>query len=114
MSETRLQWIGGGAAAALALGALVYVTAALTGAEPERPVFSPQWTICDAGDSCVVVQAPCGEWQPVNAAHQASATIYYNHLMTVVEETGMECVSASLSRIRPAARCRLGRCELVS
>ncbi len=112
MKGKRLVWAVGGAGILFGVGLLVYVVAGLTAGEPDRPVFSPEWTLCDGGDVCVAVQAPCGEWQPVNAKHQADAAAYYGHLMTVVETAGMECVSTNLSRSKPAASCLSAVCSL--
>jgi len=94
------------------LSAILYVVAGRSDDRAPRPVFNPQWQECRTGDACVAVQAPCGEWQPVNGRHETDAAAYYGHLITVVEETGMECVSTNLSTRKPAAYCRLGKCTL--
>jgi hypothetical protein len=112
MKGKHLVWAVGGAGILLGVGLLVNVLAGITAGKHDRPVFGPEWTVCDGGDICVAVQAPCGEWQPVNAKHEVDAAAYYDHLMTVVEATGMECVSTNLSRVRPAASCRSGACSL--
>ena len=112
MKGKRLVWAVGGAGILLGVGLLVYVVAGLTAGKPYRPVFSPEWKLCDQGDVCVAVQAPCGEWQPVNRKHKADAAAYYGHLMTVVETTGMECVGSNLSRGKPMASCRSGVCSV--
>ncbi len=112
MTTRRLQWIGGGVLGALSVGAVVYVVSELGGAAPDRPVYNAEWALCIPGDRCVAVQAPCGEWQPANARHEGAAATYYSHLMTIVEETGMECVGSNLSRRKPAAQCLSGTCNL--
>ena len=112
MTGKNLGWIAGGTGALLALGAFVYVVAGFTAGKPDRPVFSPEWGLCDDGNTCVAVEAPCGEWQAVNAKHEADAAAYYGHLITVVETTGMECVSTNLNRQTPAAYCLSGVCDL--
>lgn len=111
MKGKLVGWLAGGAAV-LFLSSLLYVFAWPSADRPGRPVFSPQWELCEAGETCVAVQAPCGEWQPVNEVHEGDAAAYYGHLMTVVEETGMECVSTNLSTRKPAAYCRSGTCTL--
>jgi hypothetical protein len=91
---------------------LVYIISELTTGAPDRAVFSPEWVLCDEGDVCVAVAAPCGEWQPVNGTHEEVAAAYYGHLITVVEEAEMICMSTNLSRRKSAAYCRYGVCEL--
>lgn len=112
MKGKRLVWPASGAGILLGIGLLVYVVAGLTAGKPDRPVFSPDWELCDRGDVCVTVQAPCGEWQPVNAKYEADAAAYYSHLITVVEAAGMECMSTNLSRGKPAAFCLSGVCSV--
>ena len=111
MGGRLIAWLAGGGAV-LVLSSLFYVFAWPSSDRPRRPVFSPQWELCEPGDSCVAVQAPCGEWQPVNGIHESDAAAYYGHLMTVVEETGMECVSTNLSTRKPAAYCQSETCTL--
>lgn len=111
MDGKLIKWLAG-CAAVLAVSSFVYVFARPSADQPRRLVFDSQWQLCAAGDVCVAVPAPCGEWQPVNAAHRRDASAYYGHLMTVVEETGMECVSTNLSMHKPAAHCRSGACVL--
>lgn len=111
MRGKRLAWAAGGAAALL-LSSILYVLAGRPDDRPRRPVFSRQWESCDRVEACVAVQAPCGEWQPVSETHETDAAAYYGHLMTVVEETGMECVSTNLSTRRPAAYCVSGKCTI--
>jgi len=111
MKAKLIGWLAGGGAV-LAVSSFLYVFAWPASDTPRRPVFDPLWELCGAGEACVAVQAPCGEWQPVNAAHEQDAAAYYTHLMTVVEETGMECVSTNLSVGKPAAYCKSGTCVL--
>jgi len=111
MKRKVTAWLAGGGTV-LAVSSFVYVFAWPAPDRPRRPVFDPQWEQCGAGDVCVAVQAPCGEWQPANAAHEKDAAAYYAHLMTVVEEAGMECGSANLSVRKPAAYCKSGTCTL--
>ena len=112
MKDKRLVWAVGGAGFLLGVGSLVYVVAGLTAGNQDRPVFNPEWGLCDGADICVAVQAPCGEWQPVNRKHEADAAAYYGHMMTVVETTRMECVSTNLSSGKPAAYCLSGVCSV--
>jgi hypothetical protein len=112
MKGKRLVWAVGGAGILLGSGLLVYAFAGLTTSKPDRRVFSPIWEVCDQGDVCVAVQDPCGEWQPVNKKHEEDAAAYYGHLITVVDTTGMECVSVNLSRRKPAAYCLSGACSV--
>jgi hypothetical protein len=111
MKRRLTGWLAGGAAV-LALSSLLYVFAGPWADAPRRPVFDPRWELCEAGETCVAVQAPCGEWQPANAKHETEAAAYYGHLMTVVEATGMECVSTTLNTRKPAAYCLSGTCTL--
>lgn len=111
MKDKRLVWATAGAIFLVGAGLLAYAVSGLTAGRPVRPVFSPDWQSCDLGEACVAVQAPCGEWQPVNWMHEADAAAYYSHLITVVETTGMECVSTNLSRTKPAAYCLSGTCS---
>ncbi|MDH3229905.1 MAG: hypothetical protein OEN55_08950 [Alphaproteobacteria bacterium] len=111
MKGKRLVGAVGGAGILFGLGLLVYVISGLIAGQPDRPVFSSEWVLCDEGDMCVAVAAPCGEWQPVNRAHEEAAAAYYGHLITVVEEAEMMCMSTNLSMRKPAAYCRSGVCE---
>jgi len=112
MKRKRLVWAVGAAGVSIGIGMFAYVVSGLTARNPDRAVFSPEWGLCDSGDACVAVEAPCGEWQSVNRKHAGDAAAYYGHLITVVETTGMECVSVTLSRPKPAAYCVSGACEL--
>lgn len=111
MKAPSVRWIAIGVAV-LVLPVLVYSYGGGSDDGPHRPVFSWQWKLCETGDICVSVPAPCGEWQPANAIHERNASAYYGHLMTVVEETGMDCVSTNLSTRKPAALCQAGACVL--
>ncbi len=112
MRGKHLVWTLGGSSILLGLGVLVYIIFGLTAGRPDRPVFNPEWVYCDQGDVCVAVQAPCGEWQPVNMKREEDAAAYYGHLITVVEEAEMVCMSTNLSRWTPAAYCLSGTCTL--
>lgn len=112
MSGKRLVWISGGLGALLLLAALAYLVFGSAAGERGRTVFSPEWESCDGGDICVAVKAPCGEWQPVNRKHEVEAAAYYGHLITVVEEAEMICMSVNLSRRKPGAYCLSGTCTL--
>ncbi len=112
MTGKRLFWIAGGLGVLALAAALAYVVSGLVAGEKDRAVFSPEWELCRAGDICIAVQAPCGEWQPVNEKHEVDATAYYDHLITVVESTGMICMSVNVSRRKPAAYCLAGACTL--
>lgn len=112
MTGRRTGWIVGGLGALLLLGVLVYVVSGLVAGNRGRAVFSPEWELCGRGDACVAVAAPCGGWQPVNEKHEDDATAYYGHLITVVEEAEMMCMSANLSTRKPGAYCLTGVCAL--
>ena len=112
MKGRRFGWIAGGAGAVLLMGAVIYVISDLTAGNRDRPVFSREWELCDSADVCVAVPAPCGEWQPVNQRHEQDAAAYYGHLITVVEEAEMVCMSVNLSTRRPQAFCVSGVCGL--
>ena len=111
MTGPASRWLIGGGVI-VAATTLFYVLAGRAVERPARPVFSPDWQLCIPGDSCAAVPAPCGEWQAVNSVHKEAATAYYEHLITVVEETGMDCVVTRLGRGEPAAHCVSGTCAI--
>lgn len=111
MKGGRVGWIAGGASALLLLVATVYFIAGLMAGEADRPLFSPEWELCDTGEVCVAVQAPCGEWQPVNEKYEEDAAAYYDHLIRVVESE-MVCMRVNMSTRKPQAFCVSGVCGL--
>lgn len=100
-------------AAAIAVAGLVaggyrlYETLDTTG---KRPTFDPEWQRCEPGDSCVVVAAPCEDWEPVNARYRDDAAAYYQHLMTLIETTELWCPSTGNPLLTPRAECVAERC----
>lgn len=111
MKDGRLGWIAGGAGALLLVGVAIYIVAELTAGDRDRPLFSPEWELCDRADICVAVPAPCGEWQPVNEKYEQDAAAYYAHLIAVVESE-MICMSRNLNPRKPQALCISGVCGL--
>lgn len=110
MKDKRLLWILG-AAGVSALGALFYLLSNPSDS-PRRAVFKPGWELCEAGDSCVAVAGPCGEWKPVNSAHEDESAAYYRHLISVVEKGEMICMERFHDTTKPPALCISGSCEL--
>lgn len=112
MNRRRALIATGAAAILIGIGIIAYNIVGVMRDGTERPLFDAEWALCDDGDACVAVPAPCGQWEPVNSKHARDAADYYSHLITVVEETEMQCLRASLSTRRPDAYCVSGTCKL--
>lgn len=96
-----------------AVAALIAAFAAYRMLAPADPrIYDENWEKCEAGDVCVAVSAPCRTWMAVNEKYQAEATAYYNHLISVIDESeGVGCMPGQGRFIQPYAACRIGVCE---
>jgi hypothetical protein len=81
------------------------------GAFSSRPAFKQEWAYCDPGDRCTAIPAPCDSWIAVADKHLEDARAYYDHMITLVENSPqMECATAPQSDIQPKAYCLSGLC----
>lgn len=110
MKSKGLIWFLG-AAGAVALAVLFYLLSNPL-EEPRRALFREGWELCEVGDKCVAVDAPCGEWKPVNEKYEDDAAAYYRHLITVVEKGEMVCMESFVGGTKPNAWCVSGACTL--
>lgn len=104
-------WLAGGAGLVF-LGAVIYVAGGFVRGSTERPVYNYEWALCEAAEQCVAVPAPCGEWEAVNKRFETEAEAYYAHLITVVEQQEMTCLSTRLSTRIRGAYCQGGICTI--
>ncbi len=104
-----------GVAVAAFVGGTAYYYLPGDGAEPAaRRVFDPIWPSCNTGDICKAVLGPCGAWEPVNRKYASEATAYYDHMISVVDESGkFHCTQMPVFGPAPLAICRTGRCVFV-
>jgi len=83
------------------------------GAFSTRPSYDKTWAYCESGDRCTAIRAPCNSWVAISNKKLDDAEAYYNHLITLVEDSAqMECGSAPQSDIEPKAYCLSGICAL--
>jgi hypothetical protein len=83
------------------------------GAFSTRPSYDKTWAFCESGDRCTAIRAPCDSWVAISNKKLDDAEAYYNHLITLVEDSSqMECGSAPQSDIEPKAYCLSGICAL--
>lgn len=83
------------------------------GAFSSRPGYDETWAYCESGDKCTAIRAPCDSWIAINNRHLGDASAYYDHMITLVEESSqMECATAPQSDIQPKAYCLSGLCML--
>lgn len=106
------------AALAIAVAAFVGGTAYYyfpddTGEPDKRQVFDSQWQSCEAGDACVVLLAPCAAWETVNGKFRSEAAAYFEHMISVVDESGkFHCAQMPTFGPAPAAVCQFGKCAI--
>ncbi len=101
------------AAAAFVGGTAYYYLPGDTGEPVKRQVFNPQWQSCETGDRCAVLLAPCGIWETVNAKFQSEAAAYYEHMISLVDESGkFHCAQMPVFGQAPPAVCRIGLCAI--
>jgi len=83
------------------------------GAFSDRPAYDKTWAWCERGDTCTAVRAPCDSWVAINDNRREEAASYYNHMMTLIEESPqMECNSPPQGDVQPKAYCMSGICTL--
>ena len=120
MSITRINYrriilaAAGVAVAAFIGGTAYYYLPGDVGDPQTRQVFDPMWQSCNSTDICAPVLAPCGAWEPVNRKFLSEATAYYEHMISVVDESGkFHCAQMPVFGPPPAAICKTGRCAFV-
>ena len=102
--------LGAALAAMLAIGAWYLYD---VGAFSSRPSFDRTWAYCESGDRCTAIRAPCESWVAINDKHLDDARAYYDHMITLVEDSPqMECASNPQGDIQPKAYCLSGLCAL--
>ena len=102
--------LGAALVAMLAIGILYLYD---LGAFSTRPSYDKTWAYCESGDRCTAIRAPCDSWVAISNKKLDDAEAYYDHLITLVEESSqMECGSAPQSDIEPKAYCLSGICAL--
>ena len=102
------------AAAGFVGGTAYYYLPGDTGAPDKRQVFDPQWQTCDPGDACAVLLSPCGIWETVNGKFASEAAEYYQHMISLVDESGkFHCAQMPVFGPRPPAICQAGLCAIM-
>jgi hypothetical protein len=83
------------------------------GAFSSRLSYDRTWAYCESGERCTAIRAPCDSWVAIGDKHLDDARVYYDHMITLVEESPqMECGSAPQGDIEPKAYCLSGICAL--
>lgn len=92
----------------LAIGAIYLYN---IGAFSSRPSYNGTWANCESGDRCVAIRSPCDSWVAVNNKYLDDASAYYDHMITLVEDSPrISCAYSPQNDIQPTAYCLSGLC----